>query len=40
MRVNINRENKYLSFQVGHVVVASTLALSSVLVTEALTSSS
>ena len=40
MRVYINRETKYLSFHVGHVATASTLALSSVLVTEALSSSS
>ena len=40
MRVYINKETKYLSFHVGHLVVASTLALSIVLVTEALSSSS
>lgn len=33
-RVSINREIKYLSFHVGHVVAASTLALSIALVTE------
>ena len=40
MRVYINRETKYLSFHVGHVVAASTLALSIVLAIEALSSSS
>ena len=40
MRVYINRETKYLSFHIGHVVVASTLALSVALAMEALSSSS
>jgi hypothetical protein len=40
IRVYIKRETKYLYFHVGHVAAASTLALSSVLVTEALSSSS
>ena len=40
MRVYINRETKYLSFHVRHVATASTLALSMVLVKEALLSSS
>ena len=40
MRVYINRETEYLSFHVGHVTVASTLAVLEVLAKEALTSSS